>query len=279
MSQLFLAIGISKQAFYQKNIRDMKKQSYYLQILYMVEQIRLDHPTMGCRDMYSKLSGLCIGRDKFEQLCKDYNLIAERIVDKRKTTDSRGVYRFVNLLLDQEVVVINQVWQSDISYFEVAGRFYYLTFIIDGYSRRVIGHAVSKRLTTEETTLPALKMAKRLRDKQGLSYKKTIFHSDGGGQYFDRNFLALTAKMKLRNSMCEYAWENGKAERLNGVIKNNYLKHRTIKNFKDLAKEVDRTVSLYNTQKPHIALNRKTPYDVETEYLSSITNQKTFVNS
>ena len=60
--------------------------------------------------------------------------------------------------------------------------------------------------------------------------------------------------------MCEYAWKNGMAECLNGGIKNNYLKHRTIQNFEELAKEVDRSVLLYNNDKPHAGLKRKTPH-------------------
>lgn len=58
-----------------------------------------------------------------------------------------------------------------------------------------------------------------------------IFHSDGGGQYYDKAFLKLTEAYKMSNSMCAYAYENGKAERINGVIKNNYLVHRNIKSF------------------------------------------------
>lgn len=66
--------------------------------------------------------------------------------------------------------------------------------------------------------------------------------------------------------MCEYALENGKAERIKGVIKNNYLIHRDIKHFEQLIKEVDRIVHLYNSDKPHIALQRKAPIIFENEY-------------
>ena len=59
--------------------------------------------------------------------------------------------------------------------------------------------------------------------------------------------------------MCEYAYENGKAERINGIIQNNYLKNRCINSYQDLTKELDRSVSLYINQRPHKSLNYRTP--------------------
>jgi transposase InsO family protein len=170
-------------------------------------------------------------------------------------------------LIDLEIIKINQVWQSDITYYDIQGKFYYITFILDAFSRRIVGHSASKRLTTEETTLPALRLAIKLRKVQKLSLQRLIFHSDGGGQYYDKEFLALTGKNEIVNSMCEYAWENGKAERVNGVIKNNYLIHRNIKTFEALTKEVDRSVQLYNADKPHIGLQRNTPINFENNYI------------
>ena len=113
--------------------------------------------------------------------------------------------------------------------------------------------------------MPALKQA--IKTRKNKLPKNIIFHSDGGGQYYDKEFLALTKKHHFKNSMCEYAYENGKAERINGIIKNNYLRHRNIKNYKDLVKEVDRSVSLYNNEKPHKALNYMTPMDIEKKQL------------
>ena len=81
------------------------------------------------------------------------------------------------------------------------------------------------------------------------------------------SILKLTRKEGIVNSMCEYPWGNSKVERLNGVIKNNYLIHRKINSFEELVKEVDRTVLLYNKEKPHIKLQRKTPNQFEKYYL------------
>ena len=107
----------------------------------------------------------------------------------------------------------------------------------------MIKQALKKGIKTRKDSLPA----------------DIIFHSDGGGQYYDKEFLSLTTKLKFRNSMCECAYENGKAERVNGTIKNNYLKHYTINNFKILVKSVDRAVKLYNEDRPHKSLKYITP--------------------
>lgn len=261
MNSLYSSIGITKQAFHQQLNRDCLKEQERANLLPIVNQIRQDHPTMGCRDMYYKLGVAHMGRDAFERFCKDEGLMVVRFRNWRRTTDSSGVVRFDNLLVGLEIKHVNQVWQSDITYFDVQGKFYYITFIIDAYSRRIVGHSTSRRLLTSQTTLPALRMALKLRD--GLDLTGLIFHSDGGGQYYEKDFLQLTGRYSLVNSMCEYAWENGKAERINGVIKNNYLIHRIIKSFEDLQKEVDRSVQLYNFEKPHIGLQRKTPVNFE----------------
>ncbi len=266
LNKLYQSIGLSKQAFHQRMDRYLQERSLEEQLVLIVYQVREDHPTMGLRDIYYKTSPNNIGRDRFEMLCKQSGLAIERTHNMRRTTDSSGVIRFENQLIGLIINKPNQVWQSDITYFEVNQRFYYITFITDAFTRIIVGYAVSQRLTTEQTTLSALKKAIKSRTDLNMNINELIFHSDGGGQYYDKEFLKLTTKNQIKNSMCEYPWENGKAERINGVIKNNYLVHRYIKTYEQLLSEVDRSVFLYNTEKPHIELQRKSPIQFENEY-------------
>ena len=267
LNKLYQSIGLSKQAFHQRMDRYLQKRSIEEQILLLVHHVREDHPTMGLRDIYFKITPIDIGRDRFEILCKQSGLMVERTHNLRRTTDSSGVIRFDNLLTGLVINKPNQVWQSDITYFELNGRYSYITFIIDAFTRVIVGYAVSQRLKTEQTTLPALQKAIKSRIDLNASIDALIFHSDGGGQYYDKDFLLLTKKHKIISSMCQYPWENGKAERINGVIKNNYLIHRNINSFEQLQTEVDRSVLLYNSEKPHIKLQRKSPNQFEKEYL------------
>jgi putative transposase len=252
---------ISKQAVYKivRRVDLFYEQTENLQNLIM--EIRNDHPTMGVRDMYFKINPTFMGRDAFERYCMRNNFMVKKIKNYARTTDSSGVKRFDNLLEGLVITRCNQVLQSDITYFEVDGTFYYITFVIDAFSRRIVGYSVSNTLLTIETTIPALNMA--IRCKKGQSMKGLIFHSDGGGQYYCKEFLKITQKNGIRNSMCVDPWENGKAERINGVIKNNYLIHRDIQSYDALTKEVARAVRLYNYEKPHIKLNRLTPIAFE----------------
>jgi transposase InsO family protein len=277
LNALYEAVGTTKQGFLQKLDREFERRNRSAALLPIIVDIRKDHPTMGCRDMYYLLEPMGIGRDAFERFCREEGLMSKRIKNFAKTTDSSNTHRFPNRLEGLEITDINQVWVSDITYYRVKERFYYITFIMDAYSRRIVGHSVSKRLFTEQTTIVSLKRA--IKTRGGCIPKGIIIHSDGGGQYYSDEFKALTNDLGMINSMCMYPWENGQAERINGVIKNNYLKHREINDFEGLTKEVDRSVSLYNNEKPHIQLHRLSPVQFEKLYFYSSEKSEGVPNS
>ncbi len=259
---------MTKQGVHQllaRRIGSTEEESHVVEI---IRQVRKDHPYMCCRQLYGLVNPVFMGRDKFIELCRAHGFMVRPVKNFKRTTDSTVVERFTNKMVDLELSRIDQAWCSDITYYELSGAFYYLTFILDCYSRRIVGWNVSGRLTTESTSLPALKMAMKTRGKK--SFEGCIFHSDGGGQYYDKNFLELTKKKGFVNSMCEYAWENGKAERVNGIIKNNYLRGWNIKTLEDLIRSTNRAVKLYNEEKPHTSLGCKSPVRFEEKLLNCI---------
>jgi putative transposase len=264
LNYFYTSLGTTKQAFHQAVQRSKRHQEEVFLMVELIKQIRADHPTMNCRAMYYKINPMYVGRDKFEAICRECGFSVEIKKNFRRTTDSSGVVRFENLLTDYIATAPDQAWSSDITYYEINGVFYYLTFILDNYSRRILGYNASSRLTTEQTTLPALQMAIKTRGKE--LKKGIIFHSDGGGQYYDDSFLKLTNLHNFKNSMCQAAWENGKAERINGIIKNNYLIPWGTDSLKNLLKNIDRAVNLYNHDKPHSGLGRMTPVAFEEKF-------------
>ena len=255
MSLLYRSIGISKQAFHQHTNRYLKTLEEQQQLLPLITQIRADHPALSARQMYFMLQPQTMGRDRFEQFCFEQGFKIARKRSWRRTTDSRGVTRFDNLLTGFELTGINQVYVSDITYYQIGDRFYYLTFIMDLYSRYITGYSASKYLLTEHTTMPALGMAIANRTiPPGL-----ILHSDGGGQYYCKEFVALTGQHHIKNSMCEVVYENSNAERVNGTIKNSYLEYYHPNDFKQLTSMLKKAVDMYNLKRPHQSLNRLSP--------------------
>lgn len=259
MNQVYRYTGCSKQSFHQKMDRRMHEQEQQLLLLPIIEELRVEHPGVAARQLYWMVKPTHIGRDKFEDLCFKNGFKLKRSKAYKKTTDSHGVIRFPNLIAGREFTAINQAWSSDITYYQIGRSFYYLTFIIDLFSRTIVGYSVSRRLLTEQTTMAALIMAFKERDPaEGL-----IFHSDGGGQYYCKDFLKLTLKYKMRNSMCDVAYENPHAERINGTIKNQYLKGYNPQSFESLELMTSRAIQNYNWVRPHQSLKNMPPAEFE----------------
>lgn len=214
---------------------------------------------MSARQMYRLISPVHLGRDRFEQLCFENGFKVSISQAPHRTTNSLGVTRFEDLVQDYELTGINQVWVSDITYYRIDNQFFYLTFMMDLYSRYIVGHSVSEDLTTEGTTLAALKLALSTRPvKAGM-----IIHSDGGGQYYCKDWLLTTQANRMRNSMCKSPYQNPHAERINGIIKNDYLQGYGPESFIQLTSMTFKAVEKYNREKPHGSLSNLSPYNFE----------------
>jgi putative transposase len=258
MKEILDAVGTSKQAFFQMMKRSHYREEEREQLLPLIKEIRKDHPAMGARDMYIKLKPATLGRDRFERLCFEHGYRVKRLKNFRKTTNNQGVTRFPNRIRDIKLTGVNQVFVSDITYYEMGSRFYFITLIMDLYNREIVGWSASNNLRTECTTLPALHQLVQQRGKANL--KGSIIHSDGGGQYYCHEFKELTKELKMINSMTEETvYENSHAERLNGTIKNSYLYLYGPNNMSSLIRMLEKAIRMYNTEKPHKSLGKKTP--------------------
>jgi len=249
--------GSSKQNFHQKLDRWLSQKEEQATLVPLIQEIRKDHPCMSARILYNKIRPTTMGRDRFEAFCFEQGFRVLRPRNYRRTTDSSHTDHFPNLIEGRELTGVNQVLVSDITYYEMNGRYYYLTFIMDLYTREIVGFHASKTLRTIDTSLPALQMAVRRLGRE--VFKGVIFHSDGGGQYYAREFLKLTSSLGMINSMATEVYQNSHAERINGIIKNSYLTGYQPQNEVELKRELARAVHNYNTSKPHGSLNGRTP--------------------
>lgn len=217
--------------------------------------IRRDHPGCGVEKMYKILRPRFMGRDKFCEVFMDLGYRVRTIKNYRKTTIPIHL-NYPNLIEGMQVTNKHQVLQSDITYFYLNGCFYYIVFIIDVYTREVVGYNVSFNMR-HESNIKALDMA--LRQINPKDRINMIHHSDRGSQYGSNAYLEMLRGSEIKISMGLKAQDNAYAERINGTIKNEYLKLWNIKDYKDLKAKVKKAVTHYNEVRNHSSLFNGVP--------------------
>jgi transposase InsO family protein len=246
LNNLYQMLGISKQAVHRYNQRQSQFDKKTIDLLVEVDELRSEHPGCGVEKMYHTLKPEFIGRDRFVELLMDLGYRVRRIKNYHRTTIPTS-HKYPNLIEGLLVKSKNTLWQSDITYFDVGGKFYYIVFILDVYTRQIVGYAVSDNLRAD-ANLAALKMAIAA---HGVP---RIHHSDRGSQYIDNRYVTMLKNNDVQISMGLKAQDNAYAERINGTIKNDYLKHWEIKSFAELKKKVKQAVNHYNTKRIHDSL-------------------------
>ncbi len=269
MNEVYIVGGVSKQAVHKARVRKEGIQIQILELQQQVDEIRAIHPGCGLEKLYDQLKPDCIGRDKFISVFMERGYrVAKRQQFIRTTMPA--TWRYPNLIEGLLVWDTNRVWQSDITYFGINGSFYYIVFIVDIYTKVIRGYQASDHMRAE-ANLKALSMA--LRDNphvQGL-----IHHSDRGSQFVDNEYRDLLAKHGISISMGLIAQENAYAERVNGIIKNEYLHHFSITTLAQLKKQLKKAVTHYNEKRIHRHLpGKQSPKEFERQLLHLSTQNR-----
>ena len=152
---------------------------------------------------------------------------------------------------------------------------YYLFFIMDVYSRRILGWQAAQDLRATHS-LKALQMA--IGQRAGYDFDGLIHHSDRGGQYWANEYTELLDSHHIAISMCQSALENAHIERVHGTIKNAYLRHWDNDTLAKLKRNLNRAVKAYNQLKPHSSLKGLTPLAYEQALLQLPKSQRTKMN-
>lgn len=161
-------------------------------------------------------------------------------------------------------------WVSDITYFRIAGRWHYLTSILDLADRYVVGWTISDNMTTTATTKAAFGRAVANRPpKQGL-----LFHSDRGVQYADSDFRQLLGQYKCQQSMSRKGncWDNAVAESFFKTLKTECISRHRFNSVDEAYSVIFRYIEgWYNTRRIHSALGGLSP----TKMYQKLTRKKT----
>lgn len=257
MNAFYKVIGISKQAVVQYERRQDTFDKKIMALMIEADELRAAHPGCGVEKMYYTLRPDFMGRDRFVETFMD---LGYRLKKKRNyhITTRSGPWYYPNLIEGLKINKASEVWQSDITYIRVGERFYYAVFIIDVYTKKVVGYSVSDHMRST-ANIEAMKMALSGNDPP------VIHHSDRGSQYIYEGYIKLLKEHGIKPSMGKIAQENAYAERINGTLKNEFIQYWKPKTFRQLKSMMKKAVNYYNQVRPHDNLGKTSPETFITE--------------
>lgn len=266
VSAVCVRVGMSRQNYYATRRQRQRRTVDEAAVVEMVKRERRSQPRLGTRKLHHMLQGdleeadVRIGRDRLFELLRDSGLLLKPKRGRARTTNSRhSLPVFVNLVAGWEPDGPNQAWASDLTYLRTESGFMYAALITDMYSRKIVGSYVGDSLEAEGC-IRALDEALR-----GLPpWAHPIHHSDRGCQYCCHLYVERLQKRGLPVSMTEvlHCYENALAERVNGILKQEYELDRTFKTKAQAVAAFGQAVQLYNHRRPHLALEYRTPAQV-----------------
>lgn len=270
LSGLCRVFGVSRQSYYQRGDSYYERQCLRGFVSEYVREIRKDLPKLGCLKLYEKSKRyfgekMQMGRDCFIELLREQGLLLKMKRRRRiKTTDSvHSFKKYENLIRDYHPDSPCRLWVSDITYLPVGKSFCYLSLITDAYSRKIVGWELAdtlKYIHTEKALRGALKEAIR----GGFQIEGMIHHSDRGVQYAYPDYTSLLKSYKCKISMTQTGdpRDNAIAERVNGILKTEWLNAYDFSSLKEAKQVVAKVIGLYNNERPHMGIGMRIPSQV-----------------
>lgn len=235
-----------------------------IQIKELVGQYRKRMPRLGGKKLHTliaeelKSQDIKMGRDKFYGFLKANQLLVPKTKRYFITTDSKHYYyKSPNRLKALTISHSEQAWVRDITYIKTADEHAYLDLVTDAYSKKIMGYSLQSNMKVG-LVKEALQMAL---DNRSFKHQSIIHHSDRGLQYCCPDFseYAQSRGMVLSTTQQYDPYENAVAERVNGILKQEFGLGRTIPNLKIAQKMVKQAVAIYNNERPHLSLNMVMP--------------------
>jgi len=262
-------VGMSRQNYYAARRLRQRRQIDEALILELVKRERRLQPRLGGRKLLHLLrgefdeAGVEVGRDRFFELLAESDFLVVPKPRAPRTTNSRhSLPVFENLLAGKLLCGPNEAWVSDLTYIRTDQGFLYAALITDAYSRKIVGAHIGDSLEAEGCLL-ALDEALRALP----AGKQPIHHSDRGCQYCCHEYVERLQARGLAISMTQvmHCYENAQAERVNGILKQEYELDRRFRTKAQARVAFEQAVWLYNHRRPHLRLNYRFPADVHEE--------------
>jgi len=255
--------NLKRDAYYKHNRRVKQRKSFEYKVLHIVKKRRKSLPREGVRKLMKSLNNdfkiqqLKVGRDTLFKVLREHNMLTLRKKYSARTTNSyHRFYKYNNSIKNIEVNRANQVWVSDITYIRTVKGFCYLALITDMHSRKIVGYDLSDSLELSGCVRALNKAVYQAKNIKGL-----IHHSDRGIQYCSNVYTQILKRKKIGISMTEenHCYENAMAERVNGILKDEFYLDQTFINVAHAKKAAKNAIKLYNQIRLHLSLDFKTP--------------------
>ena len=263
ISALAGKLGMTRQNYYKGRSTRLRAEVDAELVEHLVRSERSLQPRLGGRKLFKILvpllekEGIKLGRDRFFNILRAKGLLVPPLPKSPRTTRFKpGLPVFHNVAAGLALTGPNQAWAADITYIRTDEGFLYLSLITDMWSRKIVGFHVGDSLETEGA-LAALTMA-LASIRNGT---KPVHHSDRGCQYASHWYVGKLQEAGLQISMTEalHCYENAMAERVNGILKQEYYIGCCFRNKNQAKAAVKEAVYLYNTRRPHKSLDYETP--------------------
>ncbi|MBK5722130.1 IS3 family transposase [Dysgonomonas sp. Marseille-P4677] len=238
--------GYTRQAYCKQLNKNTRKALDEGFIISQVRLIRKDMPRLGGKKLHCLLKekGIDIGRDILYDILRNNKMLVKKKKKYAITTNSKHwMKKYPNLIRGFNFTQTNQLWVSDITYIPINNGFVYLSLITDVYSHLIVGYRLSQTLE-RDGAVGALTMA--LKHIPGEDRIGLIHHSDRGVQYCSQEYVNLLKENNIRISMTENGdpYQNAVAERINGILKDEWLDHEYFFCFEDVKLRIDEIISI-----------------------------------
>ena len=233
----------------------------------LIQQIALEHKRRyGCWRVKKDLEdrGWVVNHKRIARILREDNLLCLRRRKFVVTTDARhDLQVYLNLARTLKLTGINQLWIADITYIRLQREFVYLAVILDAFSRRVIGWALDRNMTTALTLTALRKAITERQPPPGV-----VHHSDRGLQYASAGYVQVLHQhgMELSMSRAGNPYDNATCESFLKTLKVEEIYASDYSNLEDLRAHLEDFIDqYYNRRRLHSALNYRSPEKFEQE--------------
>jgi putative transposase len=267
-------VSLASSSYYYQPVADLQaKERQDSELRDQIERLHAEFPGYGYRRLDKQLrrEGIVVNNKRIRRVQRKYGLFPIRWQSfKIATTDSNHDHKiYPNLLAQKTLTGVNQAWVADITYIRISKGFVFLAAILDRYSRKVIGWAISKRIDAE-LCVAALKIALEQRQPP----PGCIHHSDRGVQYACREYITVLEQAQLQISMSRTGnpYDNAHMESFFKTLKYEEVHLANYETYNDVAQRIPHFIEqVYNSKRLHSALGYLPPKEYEMVFQSTKT--------